>query len=69
MVTVGQDLEVVVLELDVDGRKLSLGHKQVQENPWNKYQTEYAEGTVIESSIHELVDKGAAILYHRLLVH
>ncbi len=62
VVTVGQDLEVVVLELDVDGRKLSLGHKQVQENPWNKYQNEYAEGTVIESSIHELVDKGATVV-------
>ena len=62
VVTVGQDLEVVVLELDVEGRKLSLGHKQVQENPWNKYQNEYAEGTVIESSIHELVDKGATVI-------
>ena len=62
VVTIGQDLEVVVLELDVEGRKLSLGHKQVQENPWNKYQNEYAEGTVIESSIHELVDKGATVI-------
>ena len=62
VVTVGQDLEVVVLELDVEGRKLSLGHKQVQENPWNKYQNEYAEGTLIESSIHELVDKGATVI-------
>ncbi|MDC3079261.1 30S ribosomal protein S1 [Flavobacteriaceae bacterium] len=62
VVTVGQDLEVVVLELDVEGRKLSLGHKQVQENPWNKYESEYAEGTVIESSINELVDKGATVI-------
>ena len=62
VVTVGQDLEVVVLELDVEGRKLSLGHKQVQENPWNKYESEYAEGAVIESSIHELVDKGATVV-------
>ena len=62
VVAVGQDLEVVVLELDVEGRKLSLGHKQVQENPWNKYESEYAEGTVIESSIHELVDKGATVV-------
>ena len=62
VVTVGQDLEVVVLELDVKGRKLSLGHKQVQENPWNKYESEYAEGTVIESSVHELVDKGATVV-------
>ena len=62
VVSVGQDLEVVVLELDVDGRKLSLGHKQIQENPWNKYENEFAEGTVVESSILELVDKGATVL-------
>jgi small subunit ribosomal protein S1 len=62
VVTVGQDLEVVVLELDVDGRKLSLGHKQIQDNPWNKYVTEYSEGTLVDSSIHEIVDKGATII-------
>ena len=62
VVTVGQDLEVVVLELDVDGRKLSLGHKQIQDNPWNKYENEFSEGTLIESSIHEIVDKGATVI-------
>ena len=62
VVSVGQDLEVVVLELDVDGRKLSLGHKQIQENPWNKYENEFGEGTVVESTILELVDKGATVM-------
>jgi small subunit ribosomal protein S1 len=62
VVTVGQDLEVLVLELDVDGRKLSLGHKQIQDNPWNKYESEFSEGTLVESSIHEIVDKGATVI-------
>ena len=62
VVSVGQDLEVVVLELDVEGRKLSLGHKQIQDNPWNKYESEFSEGTLLESSIHEIVDKGATVI-------
>ncbi len=62
VVAVGQDLEVVVLELDVDGRKLSLGHKQIQDNPWNKYESEFSEGTLVNSSIHEIVDKGATVI-------
>ncbi len=58
---VGDTLEVVVLELDVDGRKLSLGHKQTEENPWDKYETEFAVGTKHTASIGEIVDKGATI--------
>lgn len=60
-VTVGDKLEVEVLELDVEGRKLSLGHKQTTENPWDKYEDEYAEGTVHKTVIKEIVDKGAII--------
>jgi len=60
-VTVGDTLEVEVLELDVEGRKLSLGHKQTTENPWDKYEKEFALGTVHKSSISEIVDKGAII--------
>ena len=43
MVIVGQELEVIVLELDVEGRKLSLGHKQTTDNPWEKYAKTYGE--------------------------
>jgi len=60
-VTVGDELEVEVLELDVDGRKLSLGHKQTTENPWDKYESEFGEGTVHNVVLKEIVDKGAII--------
>lgn len=60
-VNVGDNLEVEVLELDVEGRKLSLGHKQTTDNPWDKYSKEFAEGTVHTASITEIVDKGATI--------
>ena len=60
-VTVGDTLEVEVLELDVEGRKLSLGHKQTTENPWDKYETEFALDTVHKATITEIVDKGATI--------
>ncbi len=60
-VTVGDTLEVEVLELDVEGRKLSLGHKQTTENPWDKYESEFAVGTVHKAAITDIVDKGATI--------
>ena len=60
-VTVGDTLEVEVLELDVEGRKLSLGHKQTTENPWDKYEKEFALGTTHKAAITEIVDKGAVI--------
>ena len=58
---VGDTLEVEVLELDVDGRKLSLGHKQTTENPWDKYESEFAVGTKHKAAISDIVDKGATI--------
>src|SRR6056297_1983043 len=58
---VGDKLDVVVLELDVEGRKLSLGHKQTESNPWDKYETEFAVGTKHTAEIAEIVDKGATI--------
>ncbi len=61
-VNIGDELEVVVLELDVDGRKLSLGHKQTTANPWDKYETEFAEGTTHKASVSEIVDKGATVV-------
>ena len=68
VVTVGDQLEVVVLELDVDGRKLSLGHKQTQENPWDVYETTFAEGTIHSAELSEIVDKGATITFNEDIV-
>ncbi len=63
-VNVSDTLEVEVLELDVDGRKLSLGHKQTTENPWDKYETEFAEGTVHKAPVSDIVDKGATVVFN-----
>ncbi|HEY6142025.1 MAG TPA: 30S ribosomal protein S1 [Flavobacterium sp.] len=60
-VNVGEKLEVVVLELDVDGRKLSLGHKQTTANPWDQYEDSFAVGTIHSGEISEIVDKGATV--------
>ncbi len=58
---VGDTLEIEVLELDVEGRKLSLGHKQTTDNPWDKYEEQFALGTVHTATITDIVDKGATI--------
>ncbi len=63
-VTVGDTLEVEVLELDVEGRKLSLGHKQTTQNPWDKYEKKFALGTTHKAAISEVVDKGAVIEFN-----
>ena len=60
-VNVGEKLDVVVLELDVDGRKLSLGHKQTTANPWDQYEDSFAVGTIHNGEISEIVDKGATV--------
>ena len=65
---VGDKLDVVVLELDVEGRKLSLGHKQTTVNPWDKYETEFALGTTHTAQIAEVVDKGATIEFNEDIV-
>ena len=65
---VGDTLDVVVLELDVEGRKLSLGHKQTTDNPWDKYETEFALNTVHTAEITEMVDKGATIDFNEDIV-
>ena len=61
---VGDTLDVVVLELDVEGRKLSLGHKQTTDNPWDKYEKEFALGTSHTAAITEVVDKGATVAFN-----
>jgi small subunit ribosomal protein S1 len=65
---IGDELEVVVLELDVEGRKLSLGHKQTTVNPWDKYQKDFALGTKHTGAIFEIVDKGATINFNDEIV-
>jgi len=60
-VNVGDKLDVVVLELDVEGRKLSLGHKQTTANPWDKHEDVFAVGTTHTGTIAEIVDKGATV--------
>ena len=62
--SVGDTLDVVVLELDVEGRKLSLGHKQTTDNPWDKYEKEFALDTTHEAAISEIVDKGAIVNFN-----
>jgi small subunit ribosomal protein S1 len=63
-VNVGEKLDVV-LELDVDGRKLSLGHKQTTSNPWDQYEGSFAVGTVHTGEIAEIVDKGATVEFEK----
>ena len=65
---VGDELEVEVLELDVEGRKLSLSHKHTMDNPWDKYEAEFAVGTVHSAKITELVDKGATVDFNEHIV-
>ena len=61
---ISETLDVVVLELDVEGRKLSLGHKQTMDNPWDKYEAEFGLGTKHTAKIDEIVDKGAVINFN-----
>mgnify|MGYP003109184025 FL=1 len=61
---IGDKLDVVVLELDVEGRKLSLGHKQTEDNPWDKYEAEFKVGSKHTAAIDEMVDKGAVINFN-----
>ena len=58
---IGEKLEVVVLEVDVDNRRLSLGHKQLEENPWDNYEVVYTVGSIQEGTVKTFVDKGAII--------
>ena len=58
---VGNDIEVQVLEIDKDNRRLSLGHKQLEENPWDVFETIFTVGSIHEGTITEVMDKGAVI--------
>ncbi|MBO5235044.1 MAG: S1 RNA-binding domain-containing protein, partial [Alistipes sp.] len=58
---VGADIDVVVLEIDKENRRLSLGHKQLEENPWNEFENQFAVDSVHEGTVVELTDKGAVV--------
>ena len=59
--TVGAPIDVVVLEIDKENRRLSLGHKQLEKNPWDEYEAIYTPGSVHQGTITELMDKGAVV--------
>ncbi|RWY50987.1 30S ribosomal protein S1 [Mucilaginibacter gilvus] len=58
---VGEKLNVVVLELDIDNRKLSLGHKQLEENPWDTFETIFTIDSIHEGTVLKVTDKGAIV--------
>ena len=58
---VGETIDVVVLEIDKENRRLSLGHKQLEDNPWDTYETIYTAGSVHKGVVSEVMEKGAVI--------
>ena len=58
---IGADIDVQVLEIDKDNRRLSLGHKQLEENPWDVFETIFTVGSIHEGTIIEMLDKGAVV--------
>ena len=58
---VGEEIEAIVLEIDKDNRRLSLGHKQLEENPWEVFETVFTEGSVHEGTLLSLSDKGGLV--------
>ena len=58
---VGEQIDVVVLDIDKENRRLSLGHKQLEENPWDVFEGKYAVGSIHEGKISEMLEKGAVI--------
>jgi len=57
----GEELEVVILAIDYDNRRITLGHKQVKDNPWEKYAEEYGLGAKVEGEVSKITDKGMFI--------
>jgi small subunit ribosomal protein S1 len=58
---VGNDIEVQVLEIDKENRRLSLGHKQLEENPWDAFEATFTVGSIHQGKVAEVLDKGAVI--------
>ena len=59
---IGANLDVVVLEIDKENRRLSLGHKQLEENPWDQFETVFTVGSIHDGVIIEMLDKGAVVM-------
>ncbi len=59
---IGADIEVEVLQIDKDNRRLSLGHKQLEENPWDVFETIFTVGSIHEGTIVEMLEKGAVVM-------
>ena len=58
---VGEPIEVIVLDIDKENRRLSLGHKQLEDNPWDAFEEKYTVGSIHEGKIAELLEKGAVV--------
>ncbi|MBC7422930.1 MAG: S1 RNA-binding domain-containing protein, partial [Ferruginibacter sp.] len=58
---VGAEIEVIIMNIDKDGRKLQLGHKQIEEDPWNSLEETFAVGTIHEGTVTKKDDKGAVV--------
>jgi len=58
VVNKGEEIEVVILSVDFDNRRITLGHKQIEDNPWEKYAVEYAKGNEVEATVERFTDKG-----------
>ena len=59
---IGAEIEVLVLEIDKENRRLSLGHKQLEDNPWEELAVKYGVETIVEGKVVELTDKGATVV-------
>jgi small subunit ribosomal protein S1 len=68
VLVLGDKIDVIVLELDVEGRKLSLGHKQTKDNPWDKYEKDFSVDSYHTFKIDEIVDKGATIKFNEDII-
>ena len=62
---IGNKLEVIVLDIDTENKRLSLGHKQLQENPWDAYETIFIEDSIHEGEVVNVFDKGATVLFKK----
>ena len=58
---VGEPIDVIVLDIDKENRRLSLGHKQLEDNPWDAFEEKYTVGSIHEGKIIELLEKGAVV--------